>query len=176
MEGPEKLDGLQVSPAQVPRFQAYLRQQLAFEHQRRRLRRSQRAWMCTAVVALLGIGFGFAQPRPFVRAHYALFSGHVPGAGPEYVLGTEGRVSHELVSGGGSLAQTVAASLARDSELAAQFGGREIRRRAVLPERAYVVSKYPLPDGREVQIYTSLLPEQDEIVTNAAGTFEGGAW
>ncbi len=132
--------------------------------------------MCTAIVALLGIGFGFAQPRPFVRGHYALFSGQVPGVGPEYVLGAGGGVSHELISDGGSLARTVAASLARDSELAAQFGGQQLRRGAVLPERAYVVSKYPLPDGREVQIYTSLLPQQDEIVTNATLSRQGGVW
>lgn len=173
MEKPGKLDGLQVYPAQVPKFQAYLRQQLGFEHRRRRLQRSQRAWMCVAIVSLGIVGFGLAQPRPFIRAHYALFPARY---GPEYELVGEELASRESMSLDNPLVQTVAASLERDRVVAARLGGRGLDPRTVAPERAFVVSRFPLPDGREIQVYTSLLPEGDEIVTNAVAVPEGGAW
>jgi hypothetical protein len=132
--------------------------------------------MCTAFVALLGIGLGFAQPWPFVRAHLALFSGGAPAYGPDFAL-TRGEAEPWEAAGlEGGLVRTVAASLQRDRALAAHLGGRRMTPSAAVPERAFVVSRFPLPDGREVQVYTSLLPEQDEVVDQAVLTSEGGAW
>jgi hypothetical protein len=176
MEKPGKLDGLQVCPAEVPKFQAYLRQQLGFEHRRRRLQRSQRAWMVVAMVSLGFVGLGLAQPRPFIRAHYALFPARALGSGPEHELVGGELASRESMSVENPLVQTVAASLERDRAVAARLGARGLDLGTVAPERAFVVSRFPLPDGREIHVYTSLLPEGDEIVTNAVAVPEGGAW
>jgi hypothetical protein len=132
--------------------------------------------MCVAIVSLGVVGFGLAQPRPFIRAHYALFPARALGSGPDYELVGEELASRESMSFDNPLAQTVAASLERDRAVAARLGGRGLDAPMVAPERAFVVSRFPLPDGREIQVYTSLLPEGDEIVTDAVAVPEGGAW
>ncbi len=132
--------------------------------------------MCVAIVALGLVGFGLAQPRPFIRAHYALFTTQAMGSGPDFALVESGAPSGELLTAGSPLARTVAASLQRDSELAARLGGRGVRQASLAPEVAYVVSSFPLPDGREVRVYTSLLPERDEVVGDVLPTSEGGTW
>lgn len=176
MERPEMLDGLQVSPDQVPRFQAYLRQQLVFEHHKRKLKRSQQRWMATAVVALGLVGFGLVRPGHVVRVHYALFPQQETAGGESYALGTRSVPLEGTPLRQDALAQTLAASLEQGSALIRDFGGESSRYGMTLPEEALVVSRYPLRGGRQMEVYTTLVPRRDEFDTNISFASDGGVW
>jgi hypothetical protein len=176
MERPAMLDGLQVSPDQVPRFQAYLRQQLVFEHHKRKLKRSQQRWMATAVLAVGIIGFGLARPSSVVRVHYALFPEQDTATGESYVLGAGAVPLEGVPVRQNALAQTLAASLEQERALIRDFGGETVRHGMTLPEEAVMVSRYPLRGGRQMEVYTTLVPRRDQFDTNVSFVSDGGVW
>jgi hypothetical protein len=176
MERPEMLDGLQVSPDQVPKFQAYLRQQLVFEHHKRKLRRSQQRWMASALIAFGLVGFGLVRPGSVVRVHDSLFPQHETAVSESYALGNLSVPLEGTSIRQNALARTLAASLEQERMLIRDFGGESLTHEVTLPEEAVMVSRYPLRGGRQMEVYTTLVPRRDEFDTNTSFASDGGAW
>lgn len=129
------------------------------------------------MVALALVGFGLVRPGSVVRAHSTLFPTRAWTSDQGKALVEQGRALEQTISRQSSLVRALAASLEQDRLLAKELGGHSLRPGRVLPERALVVSRFPLSGGREIRIYTSLLPEGDDVVKrNVLLTSEGGAW
>ena len=126
--------------------------------------------MFTAVIAFGIVGFGVAQPGSMIQVHYALFPGQT------YVLGESGMPTDEWPVHESSLARTLAASLRQDRALIRALGVNAARPEITLPDEAFMVSKYPLTGGREMEIYTSLVPEPEDMVYNVSFASNGGVW
>jgi hypothetical protein len=132
--------------------------------------------MVTAVLALGLIGFGLARPSHVVRVHYALFPGQNAAMGESYALGTGAVPLEGVPVRQNALAQTLAASLEQEGALIRDFGGETSRYGVTLPEEAVVVSRYPLRGGRQMEVYTTLVPRRDESDTSISFASDGGAW
>lgn len=128
------------------------------------------------MAALALVGFGLVQPALVARAHYNLFSTRKWISDQGKALPEQGKILEQTINQENLLARTVAASLEQDRLLASELGGHSIKSDIVLPERAVVISCFPLSGGREIQIYTSLLPKDDYVRSNLLLTSEGGAW
>jgi len=167
MEGHTMRDGLPVS-VDAPKFQAYLRQQLVFEHQRVRLERSRRNWRVTALAAIAVCALGIARPGIPDRARdsFAALIGS-PTAEP----GVQFASRNESVP----LDGTLAVSLEQDRALARQLGARQTHG-TVVPERAFVISRFPISGGRAVSILTPLVTSSDDQGSDVSYASDGGVW
>jgi len=70
---------------------------------------------------------------------------------------------------------TLAASLDRDRALARQLGARQIYG-TLVPERTYVVSRFPISGGRAVSIYTPLIATPHDQGNEVSYASDGGVW
>jgi hypothetical protein len=132
--------------------------------------------MATAVVALGLVGFNLAQPGHVARVHYALFPQQNTVMGESYALGTRSVPLEGTPVLQNALAQTLAASLEQERALIRDFGGETPARGITLPEEAVVVSRYPLRGGRQMEVYTTLVPRRDEFDSNMSFASDGGVW
>ncbi len=132
--------------------------------------------MCTALTAFLLVGFGLAQPGIPLRAHCALFP-HGTGAVIKQLASLQGSSSPLTASHVDPTAspfpRTLTASLEQDRMLAQEYGGLAERSNETLPERAFMVSTFPISGGREMEIYTPLASDAGQ---NVAFASHGGVW
>ena len=152
----------------APKFQAYLKQQLIFEHQRLRLERSRRNWRVTAVAAMAACALAVARPGLPGRSRdsMATLLGSSPAATAAHFAGVDESVP---------LDRALAASLEQDWALAKRMGARHIYGTPV-PEQTYVVSRFPISGGRAVSIYTPLIATPEDQGSNISYASEGGIW
>lgn len=152
----------------APKFQAYLRQQLIFEHHRIRLERSRRNWRVTALAAMAVCALSIARPGVPAGARHKVSA--LLGTAPPETVDRFASAEESF-----PLARTLEASLAHDKALARQLGARSIGG-AVEPEHAFVVSRFPVSGGRAVSIYTPLTSRLDDERNDAAFATDGGIW
>ncbi|MCU0610392.1 MAG: hypothetical protein MUE60_01210 [Candidatus Eisenbacteria bacterium] len=152
----------------APKFQAYLKQQLVFEHQRVGLERSRRNWRVTAVAAMALCALSVARPAISHRARdsFAALLGSPPAA-----TGMQFARSGDSVP----LEHTLAASLEQDRRLARQLGARQVYGE-MEPERSFVVSRFPISGGRAVSIYTPLGATSENQGNEVSYASDGGVW
>jgi hypothetical protein len=130
------------------------------------------------MVALGLVGFGLVRPTDVVRVHYALFPVDEAATRELYALGAESVPLEGTPIRQNPLAQTLAASFDQERALIRDLGGELARHELTLPEEAVVVSRYPLKGGRQMEVYTTLVPRRDEFDTNIAfaSDGDGGVW
>jgi len=104
-------------------------------------------------------------------------------ARPALPHGTRDRVAALLgraprpagVAGAVPLDRALQASLEQDGVLARELGAR--RADGVLrPDHAFVVSRFSMPGGRAVSIYTPLTAWSEDQETDVSYVSEGGVW
>ncbi len=144
---------------EVPQFEAYLRERLLLEHRVLRIERSRSTWRTTALVAVAA----------WVVSVVALVGSPRGGTTRVPVLGhaPQGRLAMSSPPEG-SLEKALAASLAQDRALARRLAGNAV------PDKALVVSRFPLVGGGSVSIYTQIAPWGG--ATNATHGSHGGEW
>jgi hypothetical protein len=170
------LDGLQGSPVKAPEFQAYLKRQLLFEHQRRRLQRSKQGWMCTAIVALFLVGFTITRPDIILRLHGRVFPHGTPIAQSMSMPLERATMQQDEGDFDDYLVRSVAASMESDRNLAKQFVGSRSDDEILIPEEAFVISRFPLSGGRSMEIYTALDTDRQRQQPQLMYASTGGVW
>ena len=111
-----------------------------------------------------------------MQVHYALFPEQSRATGESYALGAGSVPLEGVPVRQNALAQTLAASLEQERALIRDFGGETAQHGVPLPDEAVVVSRYPLRGGRQMEVYTTLVPRRDQFDSNVSFVSDGGVW
>ena len=132
--------------------------------------------MCTAIVALFLVGFTITRPDIILRMHGTVFPHGTPIA--QSVSMPLERASMQQDEGdiNDYFIRSVAASMESDRNLAKQYVGSRSNDEIVLPEEAFVVSRFPLSGGRSMEIYTALDTDRQRQQPQLTYASTGGVW